>query len=133
MSDTGDLPAPPLAKSGGGGKKTEERIWHEGIGAQISYKEHVQRDGSFYFNYTIKCNRCDKALRCEKTMGRTPGNVKKFGEVGILAYLHSWLTIAEEEGKTHQGTNSSKAQAVAYEAANEEKLKQLFEKLTGES
>ena len=98
-------------------------------GAVIGYTgDYVTPAGVLYQNYTIKCLRHPS---CCKTMGRGPQNVKRFGELGILAALHVWLSLPDDPSKTHPQVNPAKVPSLEYMEEHREELSVLFDTLTG--
>ena len=114
--------------------KKEKYDWRAGIGCRIACDEYVKPDGSVYFNYTIECTRHDD---CVKTYGRSPTNILQHGEIGVIAFLHAWLTTDAELGKdgvlkSHRATNPSRVDVAAFVKNNTGELERLFTMLTGE-
>ena len=103
--------------------------WRSGIGCLIAYEEYMKRDGTMYLNYTVECNR---HLGCEKTVGRTPGNLRSHGgEIGVLAFLHAWLDVDAVPGKTHRAQNPRAEDVAAFAREHQGELDSLFHLLTG--
>ena len=98
-------------------------------GAVIGYTgDYVTPAGVLYQNYTIKCTR---HRDCYKTMGRGPQNVGRFGELGILAAMHVWLSLPDDPVKTHPQVNPKKDPSLEYLESHRDELSVLFDTLTG--
>ncbi len=118
------LPRRPRRKP----RKEDRHNWIQGIGCRIAYEEYLKPDGYLYLNYTIECTRHDD---CVKTRGRNPTNILPHGEIGVLAYLHAWLPVEAEPGKTHRNTNPKAVDVAAFARKHHDALDRLFRSLTG--
>ena len=104
--------------------------WQDGLdGCKILYREYINaKTFELYQNYKVKCLR---HANCYKTKGRTPHNIARFGEHGIVAALHAWLHFEDVPDKTHAQVRPKKADAVRYLSTRAEEVEVLFDQLTG--
>ena len=102
-------------------------------GLSIVYDEFVNaKTGEPYSNYTIYCSggRASCGAKCHKTKGRTELNVERFGELGIIAFLHCWILMESQKDKTHAQSNPKLAVVLAFRDSHVAELQTLFDTVT---
>ncbi|CAK0911592.1 unnamed protein product [Prorocentrum cordatum] len=73
-------------------------------GVEVRYDDYVGPDpaASWSPNWMLKCPRHP---RCFKKRHVTERSTAKHGDIEPLAYLHAWISVEPEEGKTHPQKN----------------------------
>ena len=85
------------------------------FGTVVMYQPYKNPDGGEYPNFTMYCSRHNPP--CVKTKGMTPTNVRAFGNIEPLCFLHAWNGYDDPEGKKTHGQANPPPNLVADIAA----------------
>ena len=96
------------------------------LGTQIVYQPYKKPDGGSYPNFTMFCSR--HAPPCTKTKGLTPTNIKSFGRIEPLCFLHAWDGYDDPDGqKPHGLANPPKHLVAAMAAAHGPEIQRIMD------
>ena len=110
------------------GRRLGQGVFYDGLlGARLQCNPYTKPSGGGYPNYTIYCTDPTHP-GCGKTKGRVPSNMKRWGEMEPLAFLHCWLAIRDPV-KKHNLCDPSPEQVDAFVAGHLEELQDLLARM----
>ena len=100
--------------------------WQAGVGdVLVRFEPYTTPAGIVADNWTLKCPLHDG---CEKSKGTATKDMRQFGAIGALAFVHAWIPLAVPAGRTHASQNPRKADVAAYLAAHRTELEDIVER-----
>ena len=109
----------------------KERDWIDSLlGAKVAYHCYIQNDGTEYKNFILKCPCALHGSNCKKSKASTGKLVDTLGRAGPLAFLHAWISLEPEHGKSHARLNPTLESTRAFLEEHRQELEDLADRLT---
>ena len=109
-------------------KRTDRRDVFDALdGAKVTFEIWVDPSTDRpYPNWIIQCSHHQDCYTSRKDIDL---HKKQYGTLEPLAYLHSWLPLLPDEGRTHRAKHPTKADTAAYFEARRDDLQDLKDRL----
>ena len=130
MLDPGPAPPAPEKTRAVGKRRFADKNWMAGLGDALVHYDGDWKNpaGELKPNWRLACPR--HGLDCQKSRFVVPANMKRFGMVEIVAFLHAWIPVEVPEGSTasHAKQNPTPAQVAAMVDENREELEAIVQR-----